>query len=561
MPGWSDVWRSFWSRSGHERARLLRTAWQSLRQHGLGRTTHRMRQSGHFAADRDAENARYAQWCRAHTPDAASLDRMRAESARFAYLPLVSIITPAYNTDPRWLHACAASVVAQAYPRWEWRIANDGSDDPRTLDALARIAALDGRITVHDLPQNSGIAAASNVALHAATGEYVGLLDHDDELLPHALFRVVEHLNRPAPRPDVVYTDEDKLEPDGSRTDAYFKPDWSPELFLSNMYACHFLVARRDLVASIGGFRSAFDFSQDYDLVLRLMERTHCIDHVPDVLYHWRKVPRSTAAAGGAKPSAHLAGHRALQDYLDRNGIGGRVADAGPPGFYRIVYTLTSSSVVSIIGLVEPAERERLRAATSYPKVEFVASAHEASGDWLLFLDPSFEPRSRDWLAALLEVLRPGVGAVGAKLLRADGTVEHIGLVLGLDGIAGRPFLNAPADHPGYFGNALLIRTVSAVSGACLLTTKEMFERVGGLDQALGREASAIDYCLKVGAAGERVVFTPWALLQRRVPGPAPEVTARDARELTRRWEGRLDHDPYYSPHLSRRTLDYRVEA
>jgi len=275
MPGWLDVWRSFWSRSGHERARLLRTAWHSVRQHGVGLTANRMRRSAAFAADRDAENARYARWCLAHTPDDAALGQMKAVAAGFPYQPLVSIITPVYNTDRRWLHACAASVVAQAYPHWEWHVANDGSDDPRTLDALAELTTLDARIKLHHLPVNGGISAASNVALGAATGDYVGLLDHDDALLPHALVRVVEHLNRYETRPDIVYTDEDKLEPDGSRADAYFKPDWSPDLFLSNMYACHFLVVRRALMTEVGGFRSAFDFSQDYDLVLRLIERAN----------------------------------------------------------------------------------------------------------------------------------------------------------------------------------------------------------------------------------------------------------------------------------------------
>lgn len=561
MPGWLDVWRSFWSRAGHERARLLRTAWHSLRAHGAGATARRVRQSARFAADRDAENARYARWWHAHTPDAAALDEMRAASTRFPYQPLVSVITPVYNTDPRWLHACGASVVAQAWPRWEWHVANDGSDDPRTLDTLAELSALDARIKVHDLSENGGISAASNVALRAATGDYVALLDHDDALLPHALFRVVEHLNQVEVRPDVLYTDEDKLEPDGSRSDAYFKPDWSPELFLSNMYACHLLVARRALVAEVGGFRSAFDFSQDYDLVLRLMERANRIDHLPDVLYHWRKVPQSTATAGGAKPTAHLAGRRALQDYLDRNGIGGSIADAGPPGFYRIVYDRATEGTVSVIGPFAADEQARLRAATSGPSLEFAASAAEATGQVLLFLSPAFEPESPDWLVALLQVLRPGVGAVGGKLLRADGTVEHIGLVLGLDGVAGRPFVNAPADYPGYFGNALLIRNVSAVTGDCLMTTRETFERVGGLDGSLGREAAAIDYCLKARAASERVVFTPWSVLRRRSPAPAPVLEADDERWLQARWGDALARDPYYSPHLSTRFLDYRVDA
>jgi GT2 family glycosyltransferase len=553
-----EVWRAFRSRPAAERWRLAAAAWRHLRSGGIG---HTVRQATRLTLDRGAENQRYAQWCRMHTPDAAALHQMAAACASFRYQPVISILTPVYNTHVEWLEACAASVVAQVYPRWEWHLADDGSSAPATLAALERIAASDERIVVHRLPQNAGISAASNVALRAASGDYVALLDHDDALLPHAAFRVVAHLNAGETLPDVVYSDEDKLEEDGTRSDAYFKPDWSPDTFLSNMYACHWLLARRALVLEVGGFRPAFDFAQDYDLVLRLMERADRIDHVADVLYHWRKVPQSTASSGAAKPTAHLAGGRALQDYLDRHHINGRVEDAGPPGFYRVVRDVPASIDVCVVGHHTGAEQEQLRHATAYPSLTFARAAAETRADMLLFLDAAFQPESPEWLQALLQpALAAGVGAVGAKLLRADGTLEHIGLVLGLDGVAGRPLAGAHASDPGYFGSALQIRTVSAVSGSCLLTPREVFAQLAE-GWPIEGDASAVDYCLRLRRAGRRVVFTPWSVLRRRTAAPLPTVSVEEAEALGRRWGAALADDPFYSPHLTRERLDYRVRT
>jgi glycosyltransferase involved in cell wall biosynthesis len=560
MLGLVAAWRTFWSRTSHDRRRLLRSAWTTAREHGVGHALRRARQSAALATDRDAENQRYAEWCRRHTPDAPALARLGAQAAAWPYRPLISILTPVYNTDPRLLEACAASVLAQVYDRWEWQIADDGSTDGATVEALSRLAARDRRISVHRLSHNAGISTATNVALTAARGDYIALLDHDDVLLPHAAARMVEHLNCGGERPDVMYSDEDKLEEDGTRTDAYFKPDWSPDLFLSNMYACHWLLARRSLVQELGGFRSAFDFSQDYDLVLRLMERANRIDHIPDVLYHWRKAPQSTASAGTAKPAAHLAGRRALQDYLDRNAIPGRVEDAGPPGFFRLVFRLARTPPVTILGDWQVDDRERLRAATDYPEVEFASTVERASGELLLFLSSAYAPASRDWLHTLVQLaLRPGVGAVGGKLLGADDTVEHIGLVLGVAGVAGRPLAGAPSSYPGYFGNALLMRTVSAVTADCLLTPRAVVERVGPPDASLGSDAAGVDYGLRLAKHGLRVVFTPWCALRRRDPAPLPGISAAEAERLHAAWGAALDRDPFYNVNLSREALDFRV--
>jgi GT2 family glycosyltransferase len=594
------AWSRFRARPAAERRQLLFGLARTVRTKGAAAALARIRRVA------EGDDARYQRWCAVHTPSPEDLQRMRQQSVQLAYQPLVSILTPACNTDPGWLEACADSVMAQAYPHWEWHIVNDGSSRADTNAALERIATRDSRITVHRLTQNRGISGATNVALSAARGDYIALLDHDDALLPHALFRTVEAINQAEPRPEIVYSDEDKLGLDGRRCDAYFKPDWSPDLFLSSMYVCHFLVARRELVVAAGGFRSEYDFAQDYDLVLRLIERTNAIAHVPDVLYHWRKIPQSAAAAGDAKPTAHVAAQRALQDYLDRNGLAGWIEDAGPPGLHRVRYRLTGNPLVSV---VVPASRPddglartlaALEQKTGYRNIEVIVvgtrplnaeiaarlqrfpgsfeqvpdagsgfpawmnrGAAIARGSQLLFLAEGAEPLHEGWLEAMLELSEQRhIGAVGAKLLDERGMLRHIGLVLGLGGLAASPFEGQHPDIYGYFSNAICIRNCSAVSGACVMTRREAFDRVQGFDETLSSYAD-IDYCLKLQAQGLRIVFTPYA----RLVVPAEQVSVSPGREtrarevVKARWPTAFERDPYYNPNLSREFPDYRVEA
>jgi glycosyltransferase involved in cell wall biosynthesis len=547
------AWSSFLARPASERRRLARLVITEARLHGVRAALARVRAGGQSAGRGDA----YARWCAAHTPGRAELARMRAEVDRFSYRPRLSIITPVYNTDARWLEACADSVVAQVYADWQWSIGNDGSTNPGTRTALERIAARDPRIVVTNAAANGGISAASNLALSKATGDYVALMDSDDALLPHALFRLAEALNAPGERPDVIYTDEDKLDLDGRRCDVYFKPDWSPDLFLSNMYVCHLLAARRALVHEVGGFRTAFDFSQDYDLVLRLVERANRVHHVPDVVYHWRKLPESGAAKSNAKPTAHLAGRRALQDYLDRNHRPGEIVDAGTPGFYRARYRLDRRPLVSIVGA---AARDRPAAPTSYEPVEWVSEAADAEGEFLLFLASGATPAHPDWIDSLIEVAaQPGVGVVGPRVVSPDGLVREAGLVLGVGGTAAALLAGAPANGGGYFGSGITIRNVSAVSGTCFITARDLFDEHGGLNRRLGPDAQAIDYCLRVRGAGRRVVATPWARVVDGRPVRVPALSASDEASLRQTWGDRLARDPYYNVHLSTGAADYRI--
>jgi GT2 family glycosyltransferase len=597
-----QLWTAFRSRSRAEQKQLLGRAWQRLRRDGVAGVLAWARHGSATARQRDG----YDTWVRRHTPDAAALEAMRARASSLRRRPTISLITAAYNTPPALLDAAADSVLAQAYPYWEWHIADDGSTAQATVEGLRRLAYRDPRISVHRSPSNGGISSASNLALSKATGDYVALMDHDDALLPHALFRVAEILDQDD-EPDVVYSDEDKLDLDGRRCDPYFKPDWSPDLFRSSMYACHLLVIRRALVHEVGGFRSAFDFSQDYDLLLRVIERTARIAHVPDVLYHWRKTLASTALAGDAKPDAHAAGARALQAHLDRQGIAGRILDAGPPGLYRVQYTIPGTPRVSILlptrdpaGPQVAAVLEAVAATTAGTTVEVLlvsgsqpaggaavpprrgaplvrslqvdgrfhlarwvnVAAAAASGDHLLVLHDDVQPHEPGWMEAMLELaVQPWIGAVGAKLLGPDGTLQHVGLVLGLGGLAGAPFRGFAADTVGYYSGANCIRNYSAVSGACLMTRRDVFERVGGFDEALSGPGADVDYGLRVGEAGLRVVFTPYATLTHTMASglttrePSPEERAH----LRARWGARLDTDPYYNPNLSREALDYRI--
>lgn len=528
---------------------------------------------------------------------------MREASDGFSYRPTISIITAVYNTDPRWLEEAADSVLAQAYPHWQWCVADDGSTRAETRDALDRLAHRDSRITIRRAAANGGVSAASNLALSAADGEFVALMDHDDALLPHALFRMVECLNGGGEPPDVVYSDEDKLDEAGTRVDPYFKPDWAPDLFRSSMYACHLLVIRRAIAEAVGGFRSEFDFAQDYDLLLRVIERTGRIAHVPDVLYHWRKIPASTALSGEAKPTAHRAGARALQAHLDRQGIPGSILDAGPPGLYRVTYAIPGTPRVSIViptrGIGSPTlarALKQLATCTAWrsfdvvlvssdgavPRVpdgvelrplraqgpfNFAAwvnqGARASSGDHVLVLHDDMEPREPEWLTAMLELsVQPWIGVVGAKLFDSRDALQHTGLVVGLDGLASSPFRGFAAETVGYYSGANCIRNYSAVSGACLMTRRDVFDRVGGFDEALAGPGSDVDYGLRANEAGFRVVYTPYARLTHFETGGVSrqELSSRDLAHLRARWGLRLDVDPMYNPNLSRTHLDYRLQ-
>jgi GT2 family glycosyltransferase/SAM-dependent methyltransferase len=529
--------------------------------------------------------------------------QMRAACKAMADPPLISILFPVYNVEEIYLHKAIESVRRQIYPHWELCAVDDGSTAPHVRLVLSCYARKDPRIKLSFHERNAGISAASNTALALATGQYVALLDHDDELAEHALFRVAEALVADRGL-DMVYTDEDKLEPSGRHVDPFFKPDWSPEYFLACMYTCHLGVYRAALVRAIGGFRSEFDNAQDYDLVLRLTARTKRIHHIPEVLYHWRKLPTSTASSGMAKPGASDACRRALESHLVDTGRAGWVEEGPWLGIHRVRFALTARPRVSI--LIPSACRptslggeptyyalrcaESIRRLTTYDNYEILLlhnaplpadlaaqlqrlrvttsaydrpfnwsavmnlAAARAEGSQLLFLNDDTEVITPEWIEAMLEFAQqPEIGVVGARLLFPDARLQHAGVAV-LDGVPGHPFYLWPASEPGYFCSAIVHRNCAAVTGACLMTRADVFRSLGGFDEEMYLNYSDVEYCLRVLKKGLRVVYTPYAQLYHHESATQTGAAEEELAVFKERWAKELRADPYYTPNLSQKT-------
>ncbi|MCP3138247.1 glycosyltransferase family 2 protein [Pyxidicoccus xibeiensis] len=530
----------------------------------------------------------YEDWIRQYgTLTDTDREELRRTVDALPFKPLVSVVMPTYDTPEVWLRRALDSVRAQLYPHWELCIADDASPRPEVRRVLEEYAARDARIRFTVRATNGHISAASNSALELARGEFVALLDHDDELPEDALVRVVEELNA-HPDADIVFSDEDKLDGQGRRYDPYFKPEWNLDLFRSQNLISHLGVYRTARLREIGGFRLGFEGSQDYDLALRVVERTtpERIRHVPRVLYHWRAIPGSTALDVGEKDYASTAARRALQEHLDRTASGARIEPGGAAALHRVRYPLPSPPPsVSVIlhapaGEDPEALREALGRATDYPEVEWLAAsgaaggasaasnqaARKARGDVLVFLDARLEPHAPGWLAELVaHALRPEVGAVGAKLCAPDGTVEHAGLVLGMgaEGIAGHPHRGLVRAAPGHVGRATVIQQFSAVSAACLAVRRAVFEAAGGFDaEHLPDAWRDVDLCLRLRERGLRTVWTPYAELTWRAHAAGSEAgdsRAAAASWLRTRWGDALRADPFHSPNHALDWEDLRL--
>ncbi len=524
--------------------------------------------------------------------------------------PGFAVVMPVFQPDPADLESAIASVRAQSYPNWHLVIACDGPQPESVRAALAAHEAADRRIRLVQLAQRSGISAAANAALAAAVDEYVGFLDQDDELAPDALLSVAERIDQKH-ETDVLYSDEDHIDPGGPRRDPFFKPDWSPDLLLSMNYVCHFLVVRRALLAEAGGLRSEFDGSQDYDLMLRLMSLTGKIEHIPKVLYHWRASAASVVRSSGAKPWAYDAGRRALEDHIRRNQIDARVEDGIDRGRYRVRYAIPRGFRATILipsgGKTEhlTACLESVLSKTAYPdhdillidnssgaEVRKIAEALTATArvrylDWrnkpfnysrmmnagaavcdspgLVFLNDDTEIKSPEWLESLIELgARPEVGIVGAKLVYPNGAIQHAGIVMGVWQLCAHAFHLLDSRQRHYFDLPDVIRNVSAVTGACMFIRRDVFRELGGFDEAAYPIVfNDIDLCLRAGERGYRVLYTPHALvvhhesLTRRERG-LMEDEGSDVRAAAR-WSSVIGHDPFYSPHLTRDFEDYSI--
>jgi len=547
--------------------------------------------------------AQYARWVELNTPTPADLERMRLEVAGLDYQPLISIVTPVYDVDEVWLRKAIDSVLRQVYPKWQLCLVDDGSKKPHIPPLLREYAEKDPRIkTIRQ--KNGGISAASNAGLQLAEGEFVALLDHDDELAPEALYQVVRRLNAESDL-DLLYSDEDKLDLEGRRETPFFKPDWSPDLLLSMNYICHLTVVRKRLLDEVGGFRSLLDGSQDHDLLLRLTERTQRIAHLPRVLYHWRNLPQSTSVSVAAKPYTIDAARKALEEALERRGREGFVV-VDPRGFYAVRYKLRAQPRISIIiptkDKVELLKQciDSIRTKSSYPHYELLvvdnnssepatfrylaelspphrvltdkqpfnwaainnAAAAQATGEYLLFLNNDVQVLTADWLEAMLEhAQRPEVGAVGARLLFPDNTVQHAGVVMGIGGVAGHAFKLHKEGQPSYIHQADVIRNYSAVTGACMMVRRGVFEELGGFDEQLRVAFNDVDLCLRMRERGYLIVYTPYARLYHFESATRGTLHPPEDDMLMReRWARVLrGGDPYYNPHLTLKREDFSL--
>ena len=559
---------------------------------------------------------------RQHAATTVSLFRSTPAEAernirRMKHRPLISIITPVFNVDGSLLRRAIESVREQWYGFWELCLCDDGSTRAETLAVLDEYQGIDSRIRIVRLEGNKGIAHASNRAAEMSSGEFLAMLDNDDELTPDALYEIARTLDADSSI-DLLYTDEDKLDAGGSPCDPYFKPDWSPEHLHSVMYMLHLLVIRKGLFYAVGEFQAEYSGAQDYDLALRASRAARKITHIAKVLYHWRKIPGSAAEQVDAKPAALEAGRRALEDHVSRTVPGGQVEPGKLPGLFRVRYPIIDNPLVSICipthdqtgeipgrgptnfvanivrsiaektdyrhfeilvcddGNLSPSTRRAIRdiphRLVSYPgpyaPFNFSVKANfmfeQARGEQIVLLNDDMEVIASEWLAALLEhSQRKEIGAVGARLLFPNGRIQHVGVVIGVHGGAAHVYHNFPASLIGYNAFTHVVRNYSAVTGACLATRKSVIADIGGFDPRFAVDYNDIDYCLRACERGYRVVYTPYAELYHFENQTARrnEACPETQRLFAARWARVIERDPYYNSNLTRNGLDFSPAA
>jgi glycosyltransferase involved in cell wall biosynthesis len=549
------------------------------------------------------------------TLNSSERNEMLKRIAQHKNKPLISIVMPVYNPKPEWLEEAIKSVRSQIYSNWELCIADDASTNPSIRTILETYAREDDRIHVVFRKENGHISAASNSALSLAKGEWVALLDHDDLLADHALYWVADAINK-SPNSRLFYSDEDKIDESGVRSGPYFKCDWNEDLFYSHNLITHLGIYQSELLRKIGGFRLGYEGSQDYDLALRCIEHIDQdqIHHIPRVLYHWRVHDESTAMSSDAKPYAMIAGERAINEHLLRKGVD---ATAELIGYgYRVRYALPQ--VLPLVSLIIPTRNglsflkvcidsimqkttysnyeilivdngsdelaclNYLKTIVSNPNITVVrdeqpfnysalnnAAVKAARGEIIGLINNDIEVISPDWLSEMVShVLRPEVGAVGARLWYSNDTLQHGGVILGLGGVVAHSHRTLPKGNPGYCGRASLIQSFSAVTAACLLIRKSIYEELGGLNEAELKVAyNDVDFCLRVREAGYRNIWTPYAELYHhesatRGPDDTLEKVVRFDSEkeyMITRWKGLLANDPAYSPNLTLNHEDFSL--
>lgn len=545
----------------------------------------------------------YQMWIENNEPSKEELEEQR--NTKFKINPKISIIIPMYNTPINFFEELVNNLIDQTYTNWELCLA-DGS--PEKNEKLEKIYKKDERIKYKFIGENKGIAGNTNEALSLVTGDFVALLDHDDLLPIFSLYEIVKCINE---NPDVefIYTDEDKFEKlGGKRYDPYFKSDFAPDTLRANNFICHFSVFKKELMDKLGGFRSKYDGAQDYDILLRMSEETNNIIHIPKILYHWRVHSLSTAKSGGtAKPYAYEAGTKAIQDHIDRIGLKGTVESGNTLGTYKVNYEIQGNPKVSIvipnkdyvktlkvcinsikklttyenyeIIIVENNSEENETfeyykkidgkdkiKVVYFPEKEFNYSkiinfgVKNSTGDYIVQLNNDTELLTPNWLQEMLGFAqRDDVGAVGAELFYPDNTIQHAGIIIGIGGVAGHVFKNLPKGIHGYFSKDAMIQNLSAVTAACIMTPKSIYDEVGYMDEKFKVAFNDVDFCLKIRQTGKLIVYNPYVQFthyesKSRGFEDTPEKKKRFQSEVDRfhdKWQSVLDKgDPYYNINL-----------
>ncbi len=522
--------------------------------------------------------------------------------------PKISIITSVFNIKPFLLDATIQSVIGQNYTNWELCLYDDCSTEGKTLDCLQRWTEKDDRIKIQHGTNKKNISFASNNAIKMANGDFIGLLDSGDLLTPFTLLEIVKKVNEDN-KVDFIYTDEDHID----SSEIYFKPhyksDFNRSLLLSYNYISHFSVTRKDLGDKLGWFREDFDGAHEYDLFLRIIEKTNNILHIPRILYHCRQFSNNVSLKLNENSNEDIAARKALLDYSKRNCIEADIIN-GPELFtYRLKRKIITDKKVSIIipfkdqvnylrecvnsilektsynnfeillisnNSIEAETYDYLEIVKNNPRIRIMEynvpfnysiinnwGVKQAKGDYILLLNNDIKVISDEWMEAMLEHIQmDSVGIVGAKLLYEDNTIQHAGVIIGLGGVAGHSHKFLPDNRLGYFNRASVVQNLSAVTGACLLTKKEIWLKVGGLDEINFKIAfNDIDYCLKVRSLGYEIIYTPYAKLYHyeslsRGFEDTPEKQMRFSSEcqmMVQKWNTRVIPDPFYNINL---TLD-----
>ena len=584
-----------------------------FRRYGIVETSKKVfKRVFHIKENRKSNQEQYLIWMKKNKLTEADLEEQR--NYKFKVSPKVSVVVPMYNTNEIFFKELIESIEKQTYSNWELCLADGSESENENLKQYMK----NEKIKYKFLNSNKGISENTNEAIKMATGEYIGFLDHDDILSEDALYEIVKCINENE-EAEFIYSDEDKIDQTGERFEPYFKPDYSPETLECNNYITHFVVVKKELIDEVGMLDSKFNGAQDFDFVLRATVKAKRVEHISKVLYHWRVHRDSTANVADAKPYAYEAGVRAVKAHIERCLKKGQVEDGQDvPGIYKIKYEIEGNPKVSIIipnkdnvNLLKKCI-ESIQSLTTYKNYEIVIiennsekketleyyneitksenirvinsglkefnysalinfAVKNVDGEYILQLNNDTKVLTPDWLEIMIGYAQDkNIGAIGARLYYDDKTLQHAGIIIGLSGIAGNMLVNLPFGKHAYFGREAATRNVSAVTGACMFSRRELYEEGGYMDENDFKVAfNDVDFCLKLMEKGYRNLYIPYVELYHyesksrgyEYSKEKEERFNREAENFKRKWKKYIDYDPYYNINFTRKTCNYDIDV